>query len=148
MPKCIDSKTGALHSAFQRCRVGDTSRNISSGPDSIYLLSSSSTVQDYGSVSVSATTMSKQLSENPLIEKSLDVIVNALPEVNSEDSYRGDGQAQDRLPISSIDKREPIVTRKELWSYYRKSAFSPYVFFIPVSVINVLFPQSTIMVTM
>lgn len=25
-------------------------------------------------------------------------------------------------PIASIDKNEPVVTRKELWSYYRTSS--------------------------
>ena len=31
-------------------------------------------------------------------------------------------------PISSIDKNEPIVTRKELWSYYCKCFDAFYIF--------------------
>jgi hypothetical protein len=37
-----------------------------------------------------------------------------------------DDAGRDRAPlfVSSIRKDEPIVTRKELWSYYRQSLFS------------------------
>ena len=53
--------------------------------------------------------MSKQVTlENPapvLVE------VDSLQETNAS------------VPIAKVDKHEPIVTRKELWSYYRKLSF-------------------------
>jgi hypothetical protein len=36
----------------------------------------------------------------------------------------GRDRALEPLFVSSIRKDEPIVTRKELWSYYRQSLFS------------------------
>jgi len=39
------------------------------------------------------------------------------------------GQDGDQIVISSINKNEPLVTRRELWSYYRACMYTPIFFF-------------------
>jgi len=43
------------------------------------------------------------------------------PDTKTVDYSGGDGKAP--VFVSSIRKDEPIVTRRELWSYYRQSSF-------------------------
>lgn len=69
-------------------------------------------VATYGSTSTFSI-MSKQPSpEGPAI---------LISDVESLGNERDIGRT-DSPPIASIDKNEPVVTRKELWSYYRTSS--------------------------
>lgn len=49
------------------------------------------------------------------------------PLVSLDGDFKFTEESNERMgepPIANIDKHEPIVTRKELWSYYRVFLFS------------------------
>lgn len=71
-------------------------------------------VATYGSTSTLTSIMSKQTSpEGPAV---------LISEVESLGNEGVDTRRTGSPPIASIDKNEPVVTRKELWSYYRTSS--------------------------
>lgn len=70
-------------------------------------------VATYGSTSTLTSIMSKQPSpEGPA------VLITDVESLGNE----GDIGRTGSPPIASINKNEPVVTRKELWSYYRTSS--------------------------
>jgi hypothetical protein len=51
-----------------------------------------------------------------LVPSTLHTEVEQVEDIKSDESS---GQDANQVVISSISKDEPLVTRKELWSYYR-----------------------------
>ncbi len=48
-------------------------------------------------------------------------MTDAINDANSDVELIGDVDSKANSPLPESDDREPIVTRKELWSYYSKS---------------------------
>ena len=99
-----------------RATAGDmvhdhTERPAGAGPSSP-LVSGLQVVTTYGSASSSGSTASA-MAKQPLPE------IHAVPIADVESFDNGiEDRITGSLPIASIDKNEPIVTRRELWSYY------------------------------
>ena len=52
------------------------------------------------------------------------VVIDSNPKFEAVNNVSG-GLGRPSLFVSSINKDEPIVTRRELWSYYRQLSFIP-----------------------
>jgi hypothetical protein len=71
-------------------------------------------------------------SENPAYACQADV--KQVVDINSDDSFN---QNANQIAISSISNDEPLVTRRELWSYYCAFRYTGFLLVIPLTKLNI-----------
>lgn len=68
---------------------------------------------------------------------------NPIPDVETVDvddkhDHGDEEPATSIIPVARVDKSDPVVTRRELWSYYRTSSVSHTRFTVALSVATIL----------